>query len=278
MLTTDKIRSRMAQFSPAEKQVAQWLLDQPAGFARMAIADIAQACAVSEPTVVRFCRRIGFSGLKELKLNLLTDQPRAERYLHNSVEEGDTPQEVAVKVVDHAIAALSQVRQACTQSPLLAAAQKLSSARQTIFVGTGASGVVAQDAQHKFFRLGHPCSSARDIKTIVQHCAIARSEDVFVVISNSGDWDALVEAVQVAVKRQAFVVAVTQSETPLARASDVLLACDTGEDTSVYTPMTSRLAHLAMLDALQVVTAMFGGEMARDNLADSKASLAQLYS
>jgi len=73
----------------------------------------------------------------------------------------------------------------------------------------------------------------------------------------------------------AKVIAITDPGSQLAQVADLLLACHPTEDTSVFTPMTSRLVQLALLDGLQVALALKMGSTAETRLRLSKDVLNQ---
>ena len=157
--------------------------------------------------------------------------------------------------------------------PFDAVVARMIKARQFVFAGLGASGHVASDASHKFFRLGVPCSALIDTPSIQQFAAIARSGDVLIVISKNGSAPTVCDSALRAYKNGAFVVAITDPGSRLARAASRTFACDAQEDTNIYTPRSSRLVHLALLDALHVSIALALGVSAAENLERSKDAL-----
>ena len=153
------------------------------------------------------------------------------------------------------------------------AIDEIRDARQIIFLGLGASGHVAQDACQKFFRLGTPCSAITNTPGILQVAAISRPGDVLVMVSHLGAWPEIESAATTARENGAGVIAITDPRVELANIATVFFSCDRLEDTSVYTPMSSRLAQLALLDALYVAYALALGETATQNLRRSKNAL-----
>ena len=149
----------------------------------------------------------------------------------------------------------------------------LKSARQIAFAGLGASGHVASDACQKFFRLGIPCTSLVNTPDLLQFAGIAEDSDVLVITSHGGRWPELSRAAELSRQRGATVIALTDRGSRLAATADILFPCESVKDASVYTPMSSRLAHLALLDALQVALALEMGEMAVDRLQRSADAL-----
>ena len=273
MHVLQRIDHRQEALSRAERRVAAWLRDHPARAVGASLAEVAAAAEVSEPTVIRLCRTLGYSGFRELKTHLAGALQQPEGHLHHDVATDDSSESAAGKVVASSIRGLVDLRATLPQLPLEATVDAMAAARQLVFVGVGASGHVASDAAHKFFRLGIPCGTALDAQTILQRAAMAAEGDLFVAISHTGVWSEIVRAMAVARGRGARVVAITDPASPLAREADLLIACHAREDTSVFTPMSSRLVHLALLDALQVALALHLGEGAEENLRLTKEAL-----
>lgn len=269
----EMIHARIETLSPAERRVADWILAHPRRAARMTLAELAAASGSSEPTVIRFCRRLGLRGFRELAPRLTEALSRPATYIHHDVTPDDHPVDAATKIVDASIQSLFRLRSQLSAMPVEATIAAMRKARQLVFAGLGASGHVARDACHKFFRLGLPCTALTDTPSILQYCAIASSEDVLVILSHSGRWADLARAAAMARGRGATLIAVTEPATALAGEADILLPCHANEDTSVYTPMSSRLAQLALLDGLQVGLALALGDLAVENLKLSKNAL-----
>lgn len=269
-----RIEAVLPALSRAEAQVGRWILDHPRRAAHAAVAEVAAAADTSQPTVIRFCRSVGVSGFRELKIRLAEAIGGPASYLHRDVERGDSDRDVVVKVIERSIQTLMDARPVFDTLPVDAAVTLLSGARQVVFAGSGASGHVAADACHKFFRLGLACTATSDVPTMLQQTAIAAAEDVFVLVSQSGESRGVLAAADNARRCGAAVIAVTDAGSPLAERATLLLACPANEDPNVYTPMSSRLVQLALLDALQVATALRLGQPAEDRLRQSKLSLA----
>ena len=267
------ITSELPNLPAAEARVGQWILAHPHETLRASVRRLAREAGTSEPTVIRFCRRLGVPGYRDLKLRLAADLSRPTSSMYRDITATDTATDAAAKVLEQTLAALARLRDAYTTLPFDAAVAAMADARQIIFVGEGASGRVAEDVWQKFFRLGRPCTFATDAPTIRQCAAVAHADDVFFAISHSGDTAALIDAVELARQCGATTLAVTRPDSPLLAATDLGFACSVAEDTSVYTPMSARLVQLAVCDALQVALALALGDPAAAALRRSKAAL-----
>ncbi len=267
------IEQHLDSFSPAERRVADWVLAHPDEARSLTLAELAQTCGTSQPTIIRFCRHVGLAGFREFGLKLTEALSRPHNLVHRAVREGDSPAAVSEKVFDSAVQALMQQRKALREIDIERAVKLMAAARQIVFVGFGSSGHVADDARHKFFRLGIPCSAMTNSPGVRQLASIAVESDLFVMISNSGRWEALAEAARLVTERGAHVIAITNPASELARFSSVVLASGEHDETSVYTPMNSRIAQLVILDVLQVALALELGDAAVTNLRRTKQAL-----
>jgi RpiR family carbohydrate utilization transcriptional regulator len=271
MLAT--ITKALPRLSPSERRVGDWILEHPKEAANITLARLAGECETSEPTVVRFCRHVGLGGFRELAIRLTEALSSPATYVHRDVSPDDSSSDAVIKVMDASIQSLIEMRSQLSSMPIDAAVIAMKSARQIAFAGLGASGHVASDACHKFFRLGIPCSSLSDIPMILQFAAITQPDDVLVLLSHTGRWQDFARAAKLAKNRGATVIALTNPDSDVAREASLLFPCPVIEDTSVYTPMSSRLAQLALLDAIHVALALARGEIASDNLRRSKDAL-----
>jgi len=154
----DRIKASIPALPPAEQRVAKLLLTDPRSFATLPVSELAERAHVSKPTVVRFCRSVGYDGLSDFKLKLAGSVSEGVPFIHRSVDADDKPGDVLVKVIDNAVAAFLKYRNDASTYAIEKAAAALAATHKTgrriEFYGVGNSGVVALDAQHKFFRLG----------------------------------------------------------------------------------------------------------------------------
>ena len=97
--------------------------------------------------------------------------------------------------------------------------------------------------------------------------------DVLVLLSHSGRWQEFAQASNIARERDATVIAITNPDSDLADSASILFPCRVIEDTNVFTPTSSRLGQLALLDALLVALALTLGSGATERLRLSKDAL-----
>ncbi|TSE26245.1 MULTISPECIES: MurR/RpiR family transcriptional regulator [Tepidimonas] len=256
----ERIQACLPSLPAAEQRVARLVLDDPRRFAKLPVGELAALAGVSKPTVLRFCRSLGYDGLTDFKLKLAGTVSEGVPYIHRSVDEGDDVPEVAVKVIDNTVAALLQFRNDLSPTTLRKAVDALEQAwrgRHRIEIyGVGNSGVVALDAQHKLFRLGVNCRAFADGHLQVMSAALLKPGDVVLVVSNSGRTRDLIDATDVARKNGALTIAITRTRSPLALTADIHLPADHAERYDQDMPMLSRLIHLVLVDILVTALAL----------------------
>lgn len=266
----DRIRGMLPGLRRSEQKIAEVVLRRPHSMVNASVSEVAKEAGVSQPTVVRFCRSIGCAGFQDFKLRLAQDLATGTPFVHEDVRPDDPVADIAAKVLNRSIASLARVRNHINPDALGEAVDILAAAERLEFYGFGASGVVAQDAQNKFFRLGIPCIAYTDFHVQAMAAAILGPKGAAIAISHTGRTRELLRSVDLALEGGAKVIALTSGGSPLADRASVALMVDVLEDTSIYTPMTSRLTHLAMMDVLQVSVALRKGLDLRDSLARAK--------
>lgn len=251
-----RVRQARGELSAAEQRVADLVLAQPRSVLNDPIVDIAQRAGVSQPTVVRFCRSLGYAGLSDFKLKLASGLTGTIPVSHTQVRRTDSALELGAKVLDNTAAALLSVRDHLNTAAVQRAIDALLAAARIEFYAGGNYAVVAQDAQYKFLRIGVPSAAYTEPRLQAMAAAALKPGDVVVAISGSGKMTELLKSVEAALAAGARVIALTPSHTPLARRATETVAIDHPEDVTTQIPMISRILYLVVIDILAVGVAM----------------------
>lgn len=267
------IRESIESLRNSEKKVAKCVLADPAAVINSSITELAERAGTSEPTVIRFCRKLGLGGYMELRLNLARDLPTSQ-YIFENISDGDSLAGIAGKILNAHREAINNTLTRLNLDDLAIAVKALQGARRLDFYGFGGSAIVAKDAYHKFFRLGIPCAAHDDSHMQVMSAALLGPEDVVVVISHTGSTKDIIDSARIARKAGAKVIGIIGSEnSPLLKECDISLSVFSQEAALRLAPMTSRLVQLAIVDVLFVAVAMQNFEATKDRLDRVKRSL-----
>lgn len=253
------ILRRVAAFSRTETRLAEVVLESPEAAAHMTLAAFAQAAGVTQPTAIRFCRKLGCSGFSDFRIAIAQAAARGALYVHREIRADDPLSEVVSKVFASSVDTLQTVAQRLDLAVIERAVRLIGAANRIELLGTGLSSVAAIDAHQKFMRLGVPTGLHGDGHLQRMSCATLVPGDVAIAFSYTGQIRDFLRTCETVLERGAALVAVTRSESQLAAIATETIAIDTLENTFVYAPMTTRLAHLAVVDVLATAVALEGG-------------------
>ena len=253
-----KTRSIYDELSPAEQKVARYFLQNLSSVFDDPIASLAEKSGVSQVMWVRFCKSLGFSGLKDMKKNLVSQlrESHEEAALPSSMDFLDTriyasTEDIIRGVEAGAADAIRSTAKIQNPAVLEAVAARVATSQSVRLFGVGASGLVAEDLYYKLLRIGLNVFFCTDLH--VQHTYITSMKpgDIAIFFSNSGKTTEILELATVARERKACVVAVTKDGTnPLAELPDFVPPTPSPELEPRSGAMSSRMAAMLVVDML----------------------------
>lgn len=252
-----KIENAMPNLSKSERAVASYIVKNPEQVVYLSVAALAENCGVSDPTVVRMCQKLGFSGYQSLKLAMAAAVLSPTQTVHEAVSAEDDMKTVTEKVFQSAVFALQFTKDTLDFKAMEAAAQALSNAKRIVIFGMGASGSIAADLQHKLLRLGMNAAVYTDSHLQAIACSYLERRDVVFAISHSGSSKAVVDTAAIAKKQGATVITLTSSgKSPLSKLADISLTTMSSETKYRVVAISSRAAALTIVDSIYTYLAM----------------------
>jgi RpiR family carbohydrate utilization transcriptional regulator len=252
----ERMRRAVEELNRAERRVADTVLSDIDAATRMTIKDLAQNAAVSEPTIVRFARRMGCDGFSDFKLRLSQDHAIARMFVLN--EEETLPRDaatVATHVYEAAAQALAHSFAQRDADALDRAAAAIDGARRVWCFGVGgSSAIVAAEAENRFFRYGLAASSTADPYRQRMVAALTDPGDAVLIFSVTGKPRSLVDSAAIARELGATVIGVTRPGTPLARECSLLVPLEIlDHEKHLQIPSRTRYGQIFMLDCLATI-------------------------
>ena len=273
-LLSGEVAARLARPTGAmqvsERRVMDVILEQPERVVDSSVSEVAALAGTATSTVVRTCKTAGFRGFHELKLKLVSDLAvnPPERLSHaEGLTARTKPAELLGQVMQLSARAIETAATTLDPAGFAKAVTKLATADRILAVGNGTSMAPAQDAAYRFLVLGlnavaPPDSYSQDV--------IARQlgrADVCLVISHTGATRDSLETARTAKDAGAFVIVISSySRSPATEIADVVLVAGGHEQGFRLETMSSRLCHLAVVDALFVGIALTEPRRATKNL------------
>jgi DNA-binding MurR/RpiR family transcriptional regulator len=252
-----RIRAVAPSLRPAQRRVAEAVLRDPAGTAELPIGRLAQRCATSVATVMRFCRSAGFQGYPELRLALARETGREAAgegvVLSPDIDRDDSLADIVAKIAFNDAAAVQDTAATLDLDALAAAVDAVTTARRIDVYGIGASGFVGQDLHQKLHRIGLLAFAWPDPHAALTSAALLDADCVAIGISHTGSTIDTVDALRAARESGARTIAITNFvPSPLAECAELVLTTAARETTFRSGAMASRIAQLAVIDCLFV--------------------------
>jgi len=269
-----RMHEALPKLSGAQRKVVANMLQDPAAAAAATVEQLAAAADVSMPTIVRTCRSFGFDSVRDFMLALAQDLAVSGSHLHRSVADDDSASEVAGKIIQAAVASLSELGRRIDTDMMDRVAGALAVAPRIDCYSVGAASTfMANELQSRLFRLGRPANAIFDAHQQLVSASTLGPGGVAFVISHVGSMPYTLEAARFARSQGATVVALTQPDTPLAQVADMLLAVSVPPDAVMRVGTEAYLAHLVVIEILMVRLAQQLGPRAAHGLQQFKQLL-----
>ncbi|WP_428771682.1 MurR/RpiR family transcriptional regulator [Treponema sp. HNW] len=253
-----KIQNGFEQLSNAEKNAARYFLNNTNSIFDKPIAVLAKESNTTQAAWVRFCKSLGFKGLKDLKKSFFSQVQTAasedtgESYTEYSDISGyKSVEEISSNVMQSGIRAVTDTVKLIDNEDMKRAAQIIMNAHCVKLFGISASALVAEDFYYKLLRIGKNACFCADSHMQLSYAANISNTDAAVIISHSGTTTEIVEMLHSIKKRRAASIAVTKfsKKNPLNRA-DIILHTSAPEIYKRSGAMSSRIAQLTVIDIL----------------------------
>ncbi|GAB1484176.1 MurR/RpiR family transcriptional regulator [Treponema sp.] len=277
-----RIRNIFDKLSPAEKNIATFLLDKRDSIFSMPIAQLALESGVSQVAWVRFCKTLGFMGLKDLKRQLFTQineaatVPASASYSRSftDIKDYGSLSEIALTIKESSIRAIEETIKILDMEALERAVQLLIKAESVKIFGVGASAIVAEDLFGKLLRIGKNSFFCRDIHMQLTYAASFSKYDVAVIISHSGRTQEMLEILDLAKNKGTPSLGISKyTKSPLVEKADLMLFTSAPEVLHRSGAMSSRIAQLVVIDTLFTAIASQDYERVERSLEESLAVL-----
>ena len=247
-----RIKSQLTSLKPAERRVADYILDNISEVIHLSITKMAENVGVSEATVVKFCQHIGYSGYQELKIILAQAGEKEHReHIYGEIEANDDINIIIKKIFQIYNQSLNNTKELLQNTDVKTSIEMILKARRLYFFGFGASGIVAEDADLKFKRINYISEALTDNHRQKTIGALLTKEDVVIAISDSGRTKELIESLKIVKHTMAKIIAITSNlGSPITKLADITLLTSSQETPFRGSALASRMAQLAVIDVL----------------------------
>lgn len=271
------IRTKYNILSPSQKEIADYVINNPDKVIFLSIGELAEVCGTSEPTIMRFLRKLGCRSYQHFKVSIAQEVSAGEtNAIYEEIKNDDTIEQIKQKIISLTVTSIQDINKLVDEKTLQCVVNLITQAERIFFLGIGGSGIIAKDAFHKFLRLGLNVDYSCDSHIMSIYTSSSTSADLIMAFSHSGESSEVIDAVRIGKENKAKTVVFTgYHNSTLAKLADVILMSSTNETMYRSQSMVSRLIQLVVIDILYVALVLNKGEEAIENVNRSKLAVAQ---
>ncbi|MBD8066758.1 MurR/RpiR family transcriptional regulator [Devosia sp. PTR5] len=252
------LSAQIDAMTQADRQIAQFILDDPERMLAMSSAALAQATGRSQSSVVKFSQKLGYAGYQQLKLAV--NKAKAQEWqapagiIHGSIDASDSYMTILQKLIGSKVLSMRETAAANEEKTIDDALEAVLNARRIQLAGVGASSLVAKDFSYKLLKLGRSVLLDSDTHIQISSASTLGREDLLFALSHSGRSVETLRIAELAKARGATVVSVTGLHpNPLLQLADIGLHTVADEERVRSSAITSRDAQLMLTDMLFIL-------------------------
>ena len=275
MSVISKMKEMQSELTAKEKKISKYILQHLDKIVYMNTYQIADKCKVSQASVVRFAKKLGYSGFPEFKISFGRDMGRRDveekiNFIYEDIQETDELDDLIKKIVYANSNIIQDTYSILDTNTVKEAVEIIKNARKIFILGAGYSGIVAKDFHYKLGELGMNSICEADYHIQLASISTLNENDVVFVISQGGKTVDIYNLVKEAKKRKAKIISVTQmSSNPIRDLADIKISTIMEKNNFRSTALSSRIAQLTIIDIIYVALITENKELAEKYIGDA---------
>jgi len=252
-----KMQNMMGAFTKSEQRIIHFIIQNPQEVIYSSVAELAERSKVSDPTVIRACKKLGLKGYQDLKITLAKDLVNPLQTINEDISPEDDCKAVTDKVFQSTVRTLQFTHDTLNIAQVDAAVKAILSAENIVIAGMGNSRAIASDLEHKLMRLGKHAQAFSDPHMATMAISFLKKNDLLFCISHSGSSREIVDLARQAADQEITIICLTNiGVSPLSKISDIALHTASNETHYRIIGLNSRIAQLAIIDTLYTLLAL----------------------
>ena len=275
MSVISKMKEMPGKLTTKEKKISKYILQHLDKIVYMNTYQIADKCKVSQASVVRFAKKLGYSGFPEFKISFGRDMGRRDveekiNFIYEDIQETDELDDLIKKIAYANSNIIQDTYSILDTNTVKEAVEIIKNARKIFILGAGYSGIVAKDFHYKLGELGMNSICEADYHIQLASISTLNENDVVFVISQGGKTVDIYNLVKEAKKRKAKIISVTQmSSNPIRDLADIKISTIMEKNNFRSTALSSRIAQLTIIDIIYVALITENKELAEKYIGDA---------
>jgi DNA-binding MurR/RpiR family transcriptional regulator len=253
----DRIAAIRRELPPTAGRIADFITANAAKVVNMSVTEVAERTGASEGSVIGLCQQLGARGFQQVKIAIARDLVQPVQFIHEDLEPTDDIATVVEKIFRSDLQALHDTQKALDIGALTRAVAAIRKASRVEVFGIGSAATIAEDANYRLLRIGINSRAAVDSHVQAITASLCSPDVAVITISHSGSTIETLTATKLAKEAGATTIVVTNfGKSPLLAHADIVLNTLARETQFRTEAMTSRIAQLAIIDALIAALAL----------------------
>lgn len=275
MSVIDRINTLQGKFTSKEKKINKFIMANIDRIMYMNTYEIAEQCETSQASVVRFAKKLGYSGFPELKVDFGKEIGRREAkekisFTYEDMSENGEIFENIKNVIKINTRIIEDTYSSVDVKVIEKTVRAIKKARKIVIVGAGYSGIIARDLEYKLLELGINVIFQNDFHTLLTIISTLTEEDILFVISQSGRTSDIYYLVEESKKRKIKIIAITQtSDNPIKELADIQITTVVEKNNFRSTSLYSRISQLTIIDIIYVSLISSDKKLAEKYIGDA---------
>ena len=246
-----RIETLWPSLGPVGRRIAEFIVTHPQDVVHMSVSEVAERTGSSEGSIVGFCKNLGATGFHQIKITLAQEIVQPVQFIHEDLEPGDKAEATIRKIFQSNVQTLHDTQAALDVKAMEKAVRLIKKAKRVEIYGIGSAATIAEDAHYRMLRIGLDAKVVVDSHVQAISASLTGRDVAVLTISHSGSTHETVTATRLAKEAGATTICITNlGKSPIQAFCDVLLFTMARETSFRTEAMTSRLAQLAIIDAL----------------------------
>lgn len=253
------LRPYMKNLNKTETKIASYFIEANQNIINKTISELSQDIGVSESTIFKFVKKIGFNGFQDFKISLASNykndnQQTIKSNVFSDITEDDSLNDIFQKVIIPKVQFLDYLLETINEELIEAAVKMIHQADTLFFSGVGGSSAIAYDSFHKFLRTEFQCQYISDFNLQLTYSKKTDNNYLAFLFSHSGTTKEVIELATSLKKNGAKIISLTGNYgTPLEKLSDISFVVSSEESALRSQTLSSRILYMTIIDILYVI-------------------------
>ena len=249
------IKSLENNLSESEKVIAMYVIKNKKIIGEITSTELAKKIGVSQSSIIKFIKKIGFSGYVAFKLQLERDLGNKKSLLknkiHSEIDLEDSLEEVTKKTLAETVEALNTTVEMIDYKNFEIIIEKIRESGRILIIGTGMSSIVARDLELKLMKIKIDTVHYESKQMQLMKLSTMDVNDLIIVISHRGETQEILDVVSIAKEMNICVISITSiGKNTLSSLSDYSIGVVSKESILRSSAISSRMAQMIILDSI----------------------------